>query len=46
VKIVIVDINPSVVTKLSDRGTSQAVGIVSDVGTFLPLLVSELEKLG
>jgi len=46
VKIVIVDINPAVVTKLSDRGTSQAVGIVSDVGTFLPLLVSELEKLG
>jgi lysine-ketoglutarate reductase/saccharopine dehydrogenase-like protein (TIGR00300 family) len=45
VKIVIVDINPSVVTKLSDRGTSQAIGIVSDVGTFLPLLVSELEKL-
>jgi len=45
VKIVIVDINPAVVTKLSDRGTSQAVGIVSDVGTFLPLLVMELEKL-
>ena len=46
VKIVIVDINPAVVTKLSDRGTSQAIGIVSDVGTFLPLLVTELEKLG
>ena len=45
VKVVIVDINPAVVTKLSDRGTSQAIGIVSDVGTFLPLLVSELEKL-
>ena len=44
VKIVCVDINPSVVTKLSDRGTSQAIGIVSDVGTFLPLLVNELEK--
>ena len=44
VKIVCVDINPAVVTKLMDRGTSQAIGIVSDVGTFLPLLVSELEK--
>jgi lysine-ketoglutarate reductase/saccharopine dehydrogenase-like protein (TIGR00300 family) len=44
VKIVCVDINPAVVTKLSDRGTSQAVGLVSDIGTFLPLLVNELEK--
>ncbi len=44
VKIVCVDINPAVVTKLIDRGTSQAIGVVSDVGTFLPLLVSELEK--
>ena len=44
VKIVCVDINPAVVTKLSDRGTSQAVGIVTDVGTFLPLLVGELEN--
>ena len=43
VKIICVDINPSVVTKLSDRGTSHAVGLVTDVGTFLPLLVSELE---
>jgi hypothetical protein len=32
------------VTKLSDRGTSQAVGVVTDVGTFLPLLVNELQK--
>ena len=37
-------INPAVVTKLIDRGTSQAIGLVTDVGTFLPLLVSELEK--
>ncbi len=44
VKIVCVDINPAVVTKLSDRGTSQAVGLVTDVGTFLPLLVEELEN--
>jgi len=45
VKVVCVDINPAVVTKLSDRGTAQAVGIVSDVGTFLPLLVEELRQL-
>ncbi|TRO48072.1 hypothetical protein E2P65_03475 [Candidatus Bathyarchaeota archaeon] len=44
VKIVCVDINPAVVTKLIDRGTSQAIGIVTDVGTFLPLLVAELER--
>jgi len=46
VKVVCVDINPAVVTKLSDRGTSQAVGVVSDVGAFVPLLINELEKLG
>jgi lysine-ketoglutarate reductase/saccharopine dehydrogenase-like protein (TIGR00300 family) len=44
VKVIRVDINPAVVTKLSDRGTSQAVGIVSDVGAFLPLLVDELAR--
>jgi len=44
VAIVCVDINPAVVTKLSDRGTSQAVGMVTDVGTFLPLLVNELQS--
>jgi hypothetical protein len=33
-----------VVTKLVDRGTSQVIGIVTDVGTFLPLLVGALEK--
>ncbi len=46
VKVVCVDINPAVVTKLSDRGTSQAVGVVSDVGAFVPFLIGELEKLG
>ena len=45
IKVVCVDINPAVVTKLSDRGTAQAVGIVSDVGTFLPLLVEELKLI-
>jgi lysine-ketoglutarate reductase/saccharopine dehydrogenase-like protein (TIGR00300 family) len=44
-KVVCVDINLAVVTKLNDRGTAQAVGIVSDIGTFLPLLVEELRRL-
>jgi arginine dihydrolase len=38
VRIVCVDINPAVVTKVSDRGTGQAVGVVTDVGLFLDLL--------
>lgn len=42
VKIVCVDINPAVATKVSDRGTGQAVGVVSDVGMFLDLLAKAL----
>jgi hypothetical protein len=42
VKTICVDINPSVVTKLSDRGSSQTVGIVTDVGLFLHLLANRL----
>ncbi|MGB7761278.1 MAG: TIGR00300 family protein, partial [Bryobacteraceae bacterium] len=38
VRIVCVDINPAVATKVSDRGTGQAVGVVADVGLFLDLL--------
>jgi len=45
VKTVCVDINPATVTKLMDRGTAQAIGIVTDVGTFLPALADELEAL-
>lgn len=43
VKIVCVDINPAVPTKVSDRGTGQAVGVVTDVGLFLGLLSDKLE---
>jgi len=39
---VCVDINASTVTKLSDRGSAQAIGIVTDVGLFLSLLSKEL----
>ena len=44
VRIVCVDINPAVATKVSDRGTGQAVGVVTDVGLFLDLLSRELEE--
>jgi lysine-ketoglutarate reductase/saccharopine dehydrogenase-like protein (TIGR00300 family) len=43
VKIICVDINPAVATKVSDRGTGQAVGVVTDVGLFLDLLAKTLE---
>ncbi len=42
IKTVCIDINPAVVTKLADRGTGQAVGIISDVGLFLRALADEL----
>jgi lysine-ketoglutarate reductase/saccharopine dehydrogenase-like protein (TIGR00300 family) len=42
VRMVCVDINPAVVTKLCDRGSQQTVGIVTDAGTFLGLLAREL----
>jgi len=42
VRVVCVDINPAVVTKLSDRGSSQTVGIVTDVGLFLHRLAEAL----
>lgn len=42
VRMVCVDINPAVVTKLSDRGSAQTVGVVTDVGTFLNLLAQQL----
>lgn len=43
VKSICVDINPSTVTKLSDRGSAQVVGIVTDVGAFLPVLYEALQ---
>ena len=42
VRVVCVDINPAVVTKLSDRGSSQTAGIVTDVGLFLHQLTAQL----
>jgi lysine-ketoglutarate reductase/saccharopine dehydrogenase-like protein (TIGR00300 family) len=40
--LVCVDINPAVVTKLADRGSSQTIGLVTDVGLFLHQLASRL----
>lgn len=43
VRMVCVDINPAVVTKLADRGSSQTIGIVTDVGLFLHRLAQALK---
>ncbi|MGZ7193414.1 MAG: ornithine cyclodeaminase, nickel-pincer nucleotide-dependent [Halobacteriota archaeon] len=45
VKTICIDIDPATVTKLIDRGTAQAIGVVTDVGTLLPALASELEMI-
>ncbi|HDD35915.1 MAG TPA: TIGR00300 family protein, partial [Archaeoglobus veneficus] len=45
VKTICVDINPATVTKLIDRGTAQAIGIVTDVGLFVPLLYEKLKEM-
>ena len=42
VKVIVVDINQPTVTKLMDRGTWQALGIVSDAGAFLPMVAKAL----
>ncbi len=45
VKVVCVDINPSTVIKLADRGSFQTVGLVTDVEPFFRALVSDVERL-
>ncbi|MFO1019695.1 MAG: TIGR00300 family protein [Planctomycetales bacterium] len=42
VKVVCVDINPATATKLTDRGSFQTVGVVTDVEPFLRILMQEL----
>ena len=44
VKVVVIDISQPTVTKLMDRGTWQALGIVSDVGAFLPMIIQHIKK--
>ncbi|WP_318568592.1 TIGR00300 family protein [Salinigranum marinum] len=41
-RVVCVDINPATVTQLLDRGSSQAIGMVTDIGTFVPTLAAEV----
>jgi lysine-ketoglutarate reductase/saccharopine dehydrogenase-like protein (TIGR00300 family) len=41
-RVVCVDIDPATVTQLLDRGSAQAVGMVTDIGTFVPVLAEEL----
>jgi len=41
-RVVCVDINPATVTQLLDRGSAQAIGMVTDVGTFVPILAEHL----
>ena len=45
VKVIAIDISQPVVTKLLDRGTTQAIGIVTDIGAFLPMVVQYLEYM-
>jgi lysine-ketoglutarate reductase/saccharopine dehydrogenase-like protein (TIGR00300 family) len=45
VKVICIDINPSTVIKLSDRGSFQTLGLVTDVEPFLRALVQEVEAL-
>lgn len=45
VNVVCVDINPSTVIKLSDRGSFQTIGLVTDVEPFLRSLVTEVRRL-
>ncbi len=45
VRTVVVDINPSVVTKLADRGSFQAAGLITDAELFLRELLEALEAL-
>jgi len=44
VKVIVVDISQPTVTKLMDRGTWQALGIVTDVGAFLPMVTQQIKK--
>ncbi|HSL22681.1 MAG TPA: TIGR00300 family protein [Vicinamibacterales bacterium] len=46
VRMVCVDINPAVITKLADRGSSQTIGVVTDSGLFLHQLSQQIQAAG
>jgi lysine-ketoglutarate reductase/saccharopine dehydrogenase-like protein (TIGR00300 family) len=41
-RVVCVDINPATVTQLLDRGSDQAIGMVTDIGAFVPMLADKI----
>ena len=43
-RMIVVDINPAALTKLSDRGSSQSMGVVSDAGAFVSQLAQRLAQ--
>lgn len=45
VKTICIDTNPATVMKLIDRGTYQAIGVVTDVGLFLPTLYAKVKEI-
>ena len=45
VRVIVIDISQPTVTKLMDRGTWQALGIVTDIGAFLPMVAAEAKRL-
>ncbi|MGD9633093.1 MAG: TIGR00300 family protein, partial [Pirellulales bacterium] len=45
IPVICIDINPSTVIKLSDRGSFQTVGLVTDVEPFLRALTQEIDAL-
>lgn len=45
VRLICVDINPAVVTKLTDRGSLESLGVVTDVGLFLNLLTRRIKEV-
>ena len=45
VKVVCVDINPSTVIKLSDRGSFQTIPVVTDIEPFLRAMLNEVGRL-
>jgi lysine-ketoglutarate reductase/saccharopine dehydrogenase-like protein (TIGR00300 family) len=44
IRVAVVDINPAVVTKRADRGSFQAIGLVTDAELFLRELVEDLRE--
>jgi hypothetical protein len=46
VKTITGDINPYMVTRLQDRGSTQALGLVTDPALLIPPLTSDIKRSG